>query len=122
MLYSTSLQASITHYLAEKGELDDKGNPIIPVGKIFDNRKDYEDYKLVLLFNRLFPVGTKFKFRELPNDNDTITEFTVSEPAFLAENFANAPMVYVRERIGTLFTISPDHVVYDFNLKVSFPL
>ena len=36
-----SLQAAISHHLASIGELDGNGNPIVPVGKIYDTREEY---------------------------------------------------------------------------------
>lgn len=41
MIYG-SLQAALTHALAERGEKDLDGNPIKPVGKLYD---DYAAYK-----------------------------------------------------------------------------
>lgn len=36
-----SLQAALSHHLASIGELDGNGNPIVPVGKIYDTREEY---------------------------------------------------------------------------------
>jgi len=52
-----SLQAAILHHLASIGELDDNGNPIVPVGKIYDTREEYmsatgQDEKLQNLLDR----------------------------------------------------------------------
>ena len=36
-----SLQSALSHHLASIGELDGNGNPIVPVGKIYDTREEY---------------------------------------------------------------------------------
>lgn len=40
-----SLQAAITHAFAEEGRLDDNGNPIVTVGKIYDTYEEYQASK-----------------------------------------------------------------------------
>jgi phage/plasmid-associated DNA primase len=35
------LEAAITHALAERGELDDNGNPIAPKGKLYNTYEEY---------------------------------------------------------------------------------
>ena len=40
-----SLQASLTHALAERGEKDANGNEIKPVGKIYDTFEEYQSSK-----------------------------------------------------------------------------
>ena len=57
MKYAT-LQAVFTHHLADNGILDDNGNLVVPIGKIYDFYQEYRkaqgtDKKIEMTFLRL---------------------------------------------------------------------
>jgi hypothetical protein len=102
------LQASISHYLAEKGELDDNGNPIVAVGKICDTYQEYQASKGSE--NKIADMLGRMKVHNLGIFDINGREIKVGDD-----------IVYVAQKEKTIYTVIIENGEVGFTVKNKDP-